>query len=581
MTGMGGSLGTSSTYVTHRFNTALWHQLGLITLLILAVVVVSLLFLRRKGIESGPSGEPMPRKILRLGFGGLWVIAGLLQLQPQMPIGLPTAVISPMASNAPHWVQSMVNFGTNAWLRHPIVGAAAVVWLQLGLGLWLLFADRGWLSRSAGWASAAWAAGIWIFGNAIGALFVAPLSWMNGAPGAPLFYCAAGVALGLPATWWHNEVWLKRCARAFGILLAYFAVLQAWPGRGFWGGGTTKDPGAITAMAQAMGGVHQPALTTTIQNHVATFALHGSWFINLVVVVGLGVAGIGFLRASKPSVSLAARVYLILALLDWIFIQDLGVFGGLATDVNSMLPSALVGVTIWSAFLATSSAPAVTLSEKPAPLARRVGAFSAIAMFLVGALPMAALLVLPGATADAASASGSGVASVALTAPNFTLTDQNGGAFSLSSTRGHMVVLTFLDPVCTSDCPIEAQQMKAAAEQLGAGSGTQFVAVNANPNYTSVAAIQAFDTQEGLSNWADWHFVTGTPAQLAQVWKNYGVDVVPSQNGSMVTHTEPFYVIDRQGVVRSTWAAVTGGGATTILGRSGTALIVAQVQAAS
>ena len=581
MTGMGGTLSARSIYVTHRFNEALWHQLVIVSLIGLGVVVVSLLVLRRRSLATGPSGELPARRILRIGFGALWVIAGLLQLQPEMPIGLPTTVISPMAASAPGWVQSMVSLGTDAWLRHPIIGAVAIVWLQLGLGLWLLFADRGWLSRVAGWASAGWAMVVWVLGNAVGGLFVSSLSWMNGAPGAPLFYALAGVAIGLPSLWFQRRRWLEWSSRGFGLLLVLLAILQAWPGRGFWTGGTATKPGSIVSMAQSMAAVHQPSLTASIQSHVATFAVHGSWLINLLVVAGLAVAGVGFLRSRASTVALAARVYLVLAVVNWIFIQDLGLFGGVATDVNSMIPSALVAVALWAGFVGLEQEPAASEAPAAAPLGRRVGAYCAVALVVVGGVPLALLTMLPGTTADAASTSGSGVAAISLRAPDFTLVDQHGAPFTLSSLRGHTVVLTFLDPVCTSDCPIEAQQMRSAALELGAGSGAEFVAVNANPNYASVAAVDAFDSQEHLGAWTSWHFVTGTPAQLEEVWKLYGVEVVPSTNGSMVTHTEPFYVIDRQGTVRSTWLAVTGGGATTVLGRSGTALIVSQVTAAS
>jgi len=35
----------------------------------------------------------------------------------------------------------------------------------------------------------------------------------------------------------------------------------------------------------------------------------------------------------------------------------------------------------------------------------------------------------------------------------FTLTDQHGRVVTLASLRGKVVLLGFLDPVCTSDCP--------------------------------------------------------------------------------------------------------------------------------
>jgi cytochrome oxidase Cu insertion factor (SCO1/SenC/PrrC family) len=52
-------------------------------------------------------------------------------------------------------------------------------------------------------------------------------------------------------------------------------------------------------------------------------------------------------------------------------------------------------------------------------------------------------------------------------APGFSLTDQNGRPVSLSGVRGKVVLLTFLDPVCVTDCPLIAQEW-AASHPMGA-----------------------------------------------------------------------------------------------------------------
>ena len=68
---------------------------------------------------------------------------------------------------------------------------------------------------------------------------------------------------------------------------------------------------------------------------------------------------------------------------------------------------------------------------------------------------------------------------------------------SLASLRGKVVLLTFLDPVCTTDCPLIAQEFRAAGQLLGAASKqVELVAIVANPVYHQVAYTQAFDRQE-------------------------------------------------------------------------------------
>ncbi len=75
---------------------------------------------------------------------------GILQAQPQMPGGLADQVIQPTASTSPGWVQHLVNYGVNLWDYHPITAATASVWIQVGIGLWMLLAVRGWSARLAG-----------------------------------------------------------------------------------------------------------------------------------------------------------------------------------------------------------------------------------------------------------------------------------------------------------------------------------------------------------------------------------------------------------------------------------------------
>ena len=57
-----------------------------------------------------------------------------------------------------------------------------------------------------------------------------------------------------------------------------------------------------------------------------------------------------------------------------------------------------------------------------------------------------------------------------LPARDFTLTDQHGGQVTLSSLRGKAVLLTFLDPVCVTDCPLIAQEFRQAGQLLGVHS---------------------------------------------------------------------------------------------------------------
>src|SRR6266568_8300654 len=92
-------------------------------------------------------------------------------------------------------------------------------------------------------------------------------------------------------------------------------------------------------------------------------------------------------------------------------------------------------------------------------------------------------------------------------APDFKLTDQFGHSVTLSSLRGHEVVLAFIDSRCKTLCPLTANIMYDAKVRLGAEASSQvaLVAVNANPTATSVAAVQVWSIAHGLLH--QWLFL--------------------------------------------------------------------------
>ena len=101
--------------------------------------------------------------------------------------------------------------------------------------------------------------------------------------------------------------------------------------------------------------------------------------------------------------------------------------------------------------------------------ARSAAAVAALAIIVIGAVPMAAAAANRTADPILAEAIAGDSAPIDVPAPGFSLTDQNGQPVSLASLRGKVVLMTFLDPVCTTDCPIIGAEMKEAGVLLGAG----------------------------------------------------------------------------------------------------------------
>jgi cytochrome oxidase Cu insertion factor (SCO1/SenC/PrrC family) len=182
---------------------------------------------------------------------------------------------------------------------------------------------------------------------------------------------------------------------------------------------------------------------------------------------------------------------------------------------------------------------------------RAVAGIGALGVILVGAAPMAFATTNPNADPITAQAIAGTAGQFDTPAANFTLTSQDGQPVSLASLRGKVVLLTFLDPVCTTDCPLIAQEMRAADSMLGAkASDTELVAVVANPTYLSTAYTRAFTDQENLGQVPNWLYLTGSLNQLKDVWHDYGIEVENLPAGAMAAHNDLAFVIDADGNVR-------------------------------
>jgi cytochrome oxidase Cu insertion factor (SCO1/SenC/PrrC family) len=133
-------------------------------------------------------------------------------------------------------------------------------------------------------------------------------------------------------------------------------------------------------------------------------------------------------------------------------------------------------------------------------------------------------------------------------APGFSLTDQDGKPASLSTFAGKSVVLTFGDDKCTDLCTLLAQDVLAADKDLGAGqANVEFVSVNANAFYPSVAATRSWTTSHGLGHTANWHFLTGSPKTLAALAKHYGVEVDLDKKTRTIVHGAEMFFISPSG----------------------------------
>ena len=357
------------------------------------------------------------------------------------------------------------------------------------------------------------------------------MTWLFGAPGAVLFYCAAGILIALPERAYATPRLGRIVLALSGLFLIGMAVLQAWPGRGFWQG----HGGTLTGMVHTMAQTPQPGfLSSWVSSFGSLVAAHG-WAVNLFAVVALATIG-GLLLSGRPRLSLVGVIALVSAVPGRLgsgggpgLPRRLGYRPQLHAADGSCLRRRIRGHGARASCPSTPerchersacSQDGPTTSSEPTTwweraslsyAVRTAAAVGALAIVLVGAAPMATAAVNGNADPILSEALNGSPNTLQLPAPHFTLTDQHGRIVSLASLRGHTVALTFLDPVCTSDCPLIAQEFRQTDLQLGAASrNVDFVAIVANPIYRSISFTRAFDSQESMNRLPNWYFLTGS-----------------------------------------------------------------------
>lgn len=535
--------------------------------------------------ESAVPPEPRARRWLRLAFGCLWLLDAGLQLQSSMPAKFPSGVVAPMLAGQPGWVQDLLRVGIGVWARHPVTAAAAAVWLQLGIGLWILTARRGRWAKAGLLAAIGWSGIVWVFGEGLGGVFAPGASWLSGAPGSVTLYAVAAALLLLPEPVWCDRRFGERILRGLGLFFVAAGIAQATPELGLWS--STRLAGLFSAAASTP----QPAVLSAPIRAVAEAARIAPVPINLAIVAGCVAVGIG-LRTGRR-MDRWVKLAVAWCLFAWWFGQDFGVLGGVGTDPNTAIPLIVLLLVGWRT--ARADEPLGTRwpdrvrarlahardALLPDGLAGPVGTFTtalaAVLVLALGAAPFAYAATSPTTSDLAALAINGAPQTVSFPAPGFTLTDQDNHPVSLASLRGQVVVLAFLDPVCSTDCPLIARELRAADLALGRlARKVTFVAVAANPVYHSVADLRTFDAVEGMDALRNWVYLTGPTRELARVWNAYSVIVSISPNGAMVGHNDLLYVIGPHGRARVQTPFDPGPGTLATQG-SFTALVVSEV----
>ena len=135
-------------------------------------------------------------------------------------------------------------------------------------------------------------------------------------------------------------------------------------------------------------------------------------------------------------------------------------------------------------------------------------------------------------------------------APEVSLTTQASQRLSLTELRGKVVAVTFMYASCTDTCPLLTAKMAGLQAALGADFGPKvfFLSITVDPVRDTPAVLQRYAQAHG-ANLAGWAFLTGTPAEIRQGARRYGIYDKKTARGD-VDHTFLTSLVDQSGNLR-------------------------------
>lgn len=139
-------------------------------------------------------------------------------------------------------------------------------------------------------------------------------------------------------------------------------------------------------------------------------------------------------------------------------------------------------------------------------------------------------------------------------APLFALRDSLGHHVALADYRGRAVLLTFIYDHCPDTCPLIVAKLHSALAMLASRAHeVQVIAVSVDPHGDTPASVRAFLAAHQMTGRME--YLIGGVAQLAPVWRDYGIQVQGAPGGREVGHSALVYGITASGKLLALYPA--------------------------
>jgi protein SCO1 len=146
---------------------------------------------------------------------------------------------------------------------------------------------------------------------------------------------------------------------------------------------------------------------------------------------------------------------------------------------------------------------------------------------------------------------------------NLPLVDQDGKPTSLAAFHGKILMISDTMTLCQETCPLDTAdlvQTAREADAAGQGGKIEFLTITIDPTRDTPVQLAAYrNLYQPVP--ANWQALTGSAANIAKLWKYFGVDIekVPEGNppdvnwrtGEPLTydldHSDEIFFVDGQG----------------------------------
>ncbi len=126
---------------------------------------------------------------------------------------------------------------------------------------------------------------------------------------------------------------------------------------------------------------------------------------------------------------------------------------------------------------------------------------------------------------------------------DFALRDQDGRLVRLRDYAGHVVIVSFLYSTCRDTCPLIAQQIRGALDQLG--RPVPALAVSVDPAEDTPLNARRFLLKQSVTG--RLRFLLGSRAALAPIWHGFGIQPQSAGQASRSDHSVDTLLLDATG----------------------------------